>query len=137
MCYAQSILFHHCNIHTFTYYTKYIVDQGCAAVFFLLLLHDVIFQENNKSCGSLTTKPFITPAEARLPARSGSGQMLKLKHRAQPRCVTWNGKKLSNRSTPASTDASTSSGRPTPCSNLRSHVKKVSGCKSCRTCITF
>lgn len=62
---------------------------------------------------------FTTPAGGALPARSGSGEMSKLKHRAQPRSVTWKGKELSNRSTPASTPASTSSGRPTPCSSLR------------------
>ncbi|KAG7225018.1 hypothetical protein INR49_014473 [Caranx melampygus] len=61
---------------------------------------------------------FTTPAGGALPARSGSGEMSKSKQRAQPRSVTWNGKKLSNRSTPASTQASTSSGRPTPCSSL-------------------
>lgn len=66
-----------------------------------------------------SAQPFTTPAGGALPARSGSGEMSKLKQRAQPRSVTWKGKKLSNRSTPASTHASTSSGRPTPCSSLR------------------
>lgn len=62
---------------------------------------------------------FTTPAGGALPARSGSGEKSKLKLRAQPRSATWKGKKLSKRSTPASTHASTSSGRPTPCSSLQ------------------
>lgn len=59
-----------------------------------------------------------TPVGVLVPALSGSGSMLKSKHRAQPRSVTWKGKKLSNRSTPASRQSKTSSGRPTPCSSL-------------------
>lgn len=62
---------------------------------------------------------FTTPAGGALPARSGSGEKSKLKLRAQPRSVTWKGKKLSKRSMPASTHSSTSSGRPTPCSSLQ------------------
>lgn len=76
-------------------------------------------KENRIQPGYSSAQLFTTPARGALPARSGSGEMSKLKHRAQPRSVTWKGKKLSKRSMPASTHASTSSGRPTPCSNLR------------------
>lgn len=45
---------------------------------------------------------------------SGFSWQSKVKVRAQPRSVTWYGKKLSNRSTPLSIHSSTSSGRLTP-----------------------
>lgn len=73
----------------------------------------------SKSANYVSAQLFTTPAGGALPARSGSVEMSKPKERAQPRSVARKGKKLSNRSTPASTHASTSSGRPTPCRSLR------------------
>lgn len=104
-----------------TFFSLQFTFTGCNVITQLQLIN----VRRSRSANYVSAQLFTTPAGGALPARSGSVEMSKPKERAQPRSVAREGKKLSNRSTPASTHASTSSGRPTPCRSLRVTHKRA------------